>query len=76
MSTETELLLTDEYVQFSQKIAAIHEERKSKAAEFKKLYDQYQAEQDELEKKAESLCQAWEDWKSKQLGKDSENEQE
>ena len=36
---EVELLLSDEFVVFSQKITEIHAEKKSKKAELKSLYD-------------------------------------
>ena len=43
MAEETNWLLTDEFVQFSAKISAIHEKKKTKKAELKAFYDKVQS---------------------------------
>lgn len=67
--TEAELLLTDEFVSFSQAIAAVHEEKKALEEEFKKHFDIYKNKKKELENKVSVASSKWEEWKSAQLKK-------
>lgn len=67
--TETELLLTDEFLAFSQAVASVHEEKKVLEEEFKKLFENYKNKKKELELKVSSASEKWEDWKKKQLKK-------
>lgn len=59
---ETNWLLTDEFVSFSEKIKGIHERKKSKKAELKEFYDKIQVDLKALDaeaKEAEDQFQAW-----------------
>lgn len=60
---EVELLLSDEFVVFSQKITEIHAEKKAKKAELKALYDKMKTEIDELDENAKTLNAEFEEWK-------------
>ena len=68
-----EYLLTDEYVEFSQKVASIHAEKKTLKDEFKKQYEAFQIRQKELDESAKEAIAAWEAWK---LEKSKEEETE
>lgn len=67
--TEAELLLTDEFLAFSQAVAAVYEEKKILEEESKKLFENYKNKKKELELKVSSASEKWEDWKKKQLKK-------
>jgi hypothetical protein len=62
---ELELLLTDEFIGFSAKIAEIHQKKKVAQEEFKKVFDAYKAGIAQLDADAKEAQQAWEDWKLK-----------
>ena len=64
---EAELLLSDEFVSFSQAIAAVHEEKKTLEEEFKKYFDEYKGKKKDMEAKVASASAKWEDWKKSQL---------
>lgn len=66
---ETELLLTDEFVAFSQAVASVHEEKKVLEEEFKKHFDEYKSKKKELEAKVGIASEKWESWKASQLSK-------
>lgn len=59
-------VLTDEFVEFSQKIAEIHKKKKSKQEELKKLYADFKSQEVSLDKEAEKLCKDFEAWKVEQ----------
>ena len=61
---EIDLLLTDEFVQFSKDITVVHEEKKKLKDEFKKLYDKFQADVAALDAKAQEASQKWDAWKA------------
>lgn len=63
---ETELLLTDEFLAFSQTVAAVHEEKKVLEEEFKKHFEEYKSRKKELENKVASANAKWEEWKASQ----------
>lgn len=65
--TEHELLLTDEFVEFSKAVAEVHEEKKILEAEFKKHFESYKASKKALEDKVASASAKWEEWKKEQL---------
>lgn len=65
--TEAELLLTDEFVEFSKAIAEVHEEKKVLEADFKKHFEAYKASKKSLEDKVSAVSAKWEDWKKEQL---------
>ena len=51
-----ELLLSEKFVEFSGKIAAIREKKNSLLVEFKKLYDAHKAQVKSLEEEAAQLA--------------------
>ena len=59
-------VLTDEFVEFSQKVAEIHKKKKSKQEELKALYADFKAQEVALDKEAEELCKNFEKWKAEQ----------
>jgi predicted nucleic acid-binding Zn-ribbon protein len=68
-------LLTDEFVAFSAKIAAIHEKKKAKKAELKQFYDKIKAEEKELDEEAKNAEDEFQSWKkSQETGKINEDE--
>lgn len=64
---ETELLLSDEFVTFSQIVASVHEEKKILEESFKKHFDDYKAKKKEFETKVAEANSKWESWKKEQL---------
>jgi hypothetical protein len=64
--TESELLLSDEFVAFSQAIAAVHEEKKILEEEFKKQFEEYKNKKKEFESKVALASSKWEEWKKSQ----------
>jgi iron-sulfur cluster repair protein YtfE (RIC family) len=57
------LLLTDEFITFSGKIAQLHAEKKKKKQELKAFYDKIQAELGHLDDQAKAIALEFEDWK-------------
>lgn len=55
-----ELLLSDKFLEFSAKIAGIHEKKKALVVEFKKLYDSHKAQIKSLEEEAAQLAAEFE----------------
>lgn len=66
---EAELLLTDEFVSFSQAVATVHEEKKILEEDFKKHFEEYKNKKKELESRVALASSKWEEWKSEQLKK-------
>ena len=71
--SDANYFLTDEFIAFSQSMAEVHSEKKAKQVAFaevkeafQKKYDEYKAEVAELESRAASLVESWENWKSSQ----------
>lgn len=62
MTMETEILLTDEFVEFSQKITKIHIAKKTRQAEFKKLYDAFMLEMHGFDEQVSNLKSEWENF--------------
>lgn len=56
----TELLLSDKFLEFSQKIASIHERKKALLVEFKKQFEAHKAQVKTLEEEAAALAQEFE----------------
>jgi len=71
--TDAELLLTDEFVSFSQVVASVHEEKKVLEEEFKKHFEEYKNKKKELENKVSTANSKWEEWKNTQLKKKKED---
>lgn len=67
---DAELLLTDEFVEFSKAIAEVHEEKKVLEAEFKKHFEAYKAAKKSLEDRVAAVSGKWEEWKKTQSKKD------
>jgi hypothetical protein len=65
--TEHELLLTDEFVEFSKEVASVHEEKKTLEEDFKKHFEAYKAQKKELESRVAEASSRWEEWKKSQL---------
>ena len=55
MSIDPNVLLSDEFVEFAQKIAEIQTRKKAKEQEFKKVYDAFLTEIKDLEEEAVAL---------------------
>lgn len=66
MMSDAELLLTDEFVEFSKAIAEVHEEKKHLEAEFKKHFEAYKAAKKSMEDKVAEASAKWEEWKKSQ----------
>ena len=66
---EIEFMLTDEFINFSSKIAEIHTEKKKRAGEVKDIAEQFKADMHALDEKAEALRLDWEAWKQTQIKK-------
>lgn len=58
-----DVLLSDEYVAYAEKITTIHRTMKEKNEVIKRLLDAYKVEKAELEKSAKDLTVAWEETK-------------
>lgn len=63
---DQELLLTDEFVEFSKAIASIHEEKKVLEENFKKYFDEYKSVKKSLEARVADASAKWEEWKKSQ----------
>lgn len=61
---QIDLLLSDEFVEFSAKIAEIHNTKKKMKEDFKKTYEEFQAKLASLDTTAAELTNAWESWKN------------
>lgn len=60
-----ELLLSDKFVEFSTKVAALHEKKKALTLEFKKAFDAHKAQIKTLEEEAAALAAEFETEKQK-----------
>lgn len=67
---DAELLLTDEFVEFSKTIAEAHESKKALEAEFKKHFETYKADKKNIEDTVAEASAKWEDWKKSQVKKE------
>lgn len=56
----TELLLSDKFIEFSAKVNALHEKKKALMLEFKKLYDAHKAQVKTIEEEAAQLAAEFE----------------
>lgn len=68
--TDAELLLTDEFVEFSRTIAEAHERKKVLEAEFKKHFEAYKADKKSIEDTVTEASARWEEWKKGQSKKE------
>ena len=67
--TETELLLTDEFVAYAQKVKEIFDRKKQNELDFKKLFDEFKDKQKKLDLETKTVHEKWEGWKKEQLTK-------
>ena len=58
-----ELLLSEEFAEFSGKIGAIFATKKAKTAEFKAVHEAWKTEMARLDQDAKEVQDAWEAWK-------------
>jgi|LakMenE18May11ns_1017448.scaffolds.fasta_scaffold9933918_1 hypothetical protein len=63
---QLEFLLTDNFQEFSEKIAEIHTEKKKKKEAFKQVYEKTQQELKQLDNQAKSIYEEFEQWKKSQ----------
>lgn len=63
---DTNWLLTDEFVAFSTKIAAIHEKKKILKSDLKKYFDKIKAEEKILDEEARQEEVKFQEWKNSQ----------
>jgi len=61
--TEGELLLTDEFLQFSGDIAALIQEKKTLKDDFKKVYEEFQTKLKSVDQKADKRSKEFDEWK-------------
>ena len=59
MSLPTNVLLSDDFANFSGQITALHEKKKELNAEFKKLYEKHKAEIAAIDEEAQNLQDAF-----------------
>lgn len=69
-----EYLLTDQFVDFSQKILNIHAQLKALKESFKEQYDEFTKKKSQLEEQKDVAVKEWEDWVAKQRKAESEEE--
>lgn len=55
MNLPANILLSDEFAEFSGKITAFHEKRKEMVSEFKKLYEKHKADIAAIDSEAEKM---------------------
>lgn len=72
MADELNWLLTDEFVAFSAKIAAIHEKKKAKKQELKEFYEKVQVELKAFDSQAKDAEDEFQSWKKAQEEKNEE----
>lgn len=65
--TDLDFILTDQFIEFSQKVKEIHEAKKAKQVEFKALYEKFQAESAAFDNQAKELQTEFEGWKAGQI---------
>lgn len=58
-----EFLLNDKFVEFSSKVAALHEKKKELTAEFKKIHEKWKADIAGIETEVTDLHNEFENWK-------------
>jgi len=64
---QLEFLLTDNFQEFSAKIAEIHAERKKKKEVLKQIYEKTQQEIKQLDNQAKLVYEEFENWKKSQV---------
>lgn len=69
---DLEILLSDEFVEFSRKISALAEGKKKEKQEFEKVYEAFKKKIKSYDEEAKKLQLEFEQWK-KEKSKKSEN---
>lgn len=64
---QLDFLLTDNFQEFSAKIAEIHSEKKKKKESLKQIYEKTQQELKQLDNQAKILYEEFEQWKKTQF---------
>jgi hypothetical protein len=59
-----ELLLSDEFVEFSKHIGEIHAKKKAKTEEFRAIHAEFKNVIAQLDNEAKEASAAWEEWKT------------
>ena len=62
MTLPPNVLLSDEFAEFSGKITALHERKKEAVADFKKLYEQHKADMKALDEEAQNMQNEFNEW--------------
>lgn len=57
-----EVLMSDEFVEFSEKIRVLHDQKKELNAQFKKLYEEHKATIKALDEEAKLAQDAFDQW--------------
>lgn len=64
-----EILLSDKFVEFSQKISALHESKKTMNAEIKKIVEDHKAKIKKIDDEAAALTTEFTSWQQAQTAK-------
>lgn len=67
LDKQLEFLLTDNFQEFSSKIAEIHSEKKKKKEALKQIYEKTQQELKQLDNQAKTIYEEFENWKKSQV---------
>lgn len=67
LDKQLEFLLTDNFQEFSLKIAEIHSEKKKKKEALKQIYEKTQQELKQLDNQAKTIYEEFELWKKSQV---------
>lgn len=59
-----DILLSDKFIEFSTKIAQLHEVKKEKLSAFKEFYEEHKKSIKQIDEEALSLNQEFEDWQA------------
>ncbi len=66
MTLTPEILLSDQFADFSGKVTALHEKKKELAAEFKKLYEEHKMQVKAIDDEAANLQNMFNEWAANQ----------
>jgi hypothetical protein len=70
MTLPPEVLLSDQFAEFSGKVTALHEKKKELVAEFKKAYEKHKADVKAIDDEAAGLQTEFNTWTEDQKPKD------
>lgn len=62
MTLTTEVLLSDQFADFSGKVTALHEKKKELVAEFKRLYEEHKTQVKAIDEEAANLQNMFNEW--------------